>query len=333
MNSIPHPSRRAVVAGLAASTIAPTMGARAATIGPLEMTKIKFGVPVPGTSFLPIYVAAERTWKEQGLEVEMVSFRGDAEVSQALAGGSIDASCQSFDGLVNLVEAEQPIIGFYAGFYQADFSWAAVPAIKSWADLKGKLLGVSTFGSLTDGLTRYALVKNGLDPAKDVKIIQAGPAQGRMQALKAGRLDCAILSPPDKWVAEEAGMTMLGVQTRDVSPQWPKHAFVASKAFIDKNPNMAKAILRAHVSAIRWARANPEETGKILVKFLKFDPKYADKAYREVIDGYNERGTLPESSMETYWKIQIATGAVKAPIAETRMLDDRFIKSFDSWAP
>lgn len=326
-------TRRTFVSGVSAAALAGPSLANAATIGPLELKTIKFGVPVPGTSFLPIYVAAERMWKEQGLEVEMVSFRGDSEVSQALAGGSIDASCQSLDGIVNLVEAEQPIMAFYAGFYQADFAWAAVPSIKSWKDLKGKLLGVSTFGSLTDGLTRYALVKNGFDPAKDVKIIQAGPAQGRMQALKAGRLDCAILSPPDKWVAEEAGMTMLGVQTQDVSPQWPKHAFAASKTFIDKNPNTCKAILRGFVNAIRWARANPEETGKILVKWLKFDPKYADKAYREVIDGYNERGTLPEASMETYWKIQMATGAVKAPIAESKLLDDRFIKSFDSWAP
>jgi ABC-type nitrate/sulfonate/bicarbonate transport system substrate-binding protein len=323
------PTRRAVLAGAAAMA---TTSARAA-VGPLETNKIRLGLPVPGSSFLPIYVAAEKTWKANGLDVEMASFRGDAEVAQALAAGSIDVSCQSLDGLLNLVAAEQPVIGFYAGFYQADFAWAAQPAIKSWKDLRGKLLGVSTFGSLTDELTRYVLVKNGLDPAKDVKIIQSGPSQGRLQALKSGRLDCSIMAPPDKWAAEDAGLHMLAEQVDEVAKEWPKHAFLASKAYIDARPNTLKTLLRAHVQAIRSARANPEETGKLLAKALKFPEKYADKAYREVVGGYNERGDLPLASMDVYWKIMIEGGTVKAAIPNDKLIDDRFIKTFDEWAP
>ena len=324
-------TRRGLVTGATVSTL---IGASArAAIGPLEVRKIRFGLPVPATSFLPVLVAAEKTWKELGLEIELLFFRGDAEVAQALAGGSIDMSCQSVDGLINLVESGQPIIGFYAGFYQADFSWAAQPALKSWKDVKGKLFGVSTFGSLTDQLTRYVLVKNGLDPGKDVKIIQAGPAQARMQALKSGRLDCSILSPPDKWVAEESGLTMLGTQARDVAPEWPKHAYLTSRAFIERNPNTIKTVLRGHVLALRFARANPEATAVILVKQLKFSEKYGLKAYHEVIDGYDERGQLPRRAMDVYWKIQVESGTVKAALPNEKILDDRFIKSFDEWAP
>jgi NitT/TauT family transport system substrate-binding protein len=325
-------SRRSVLAGAGAAWATISTRAARAAIGPLETNRIRFGLPVPGSSFLPIYVAAEKTWKANGLDIEMVSFRGDAEVAQALAAGSIDVSCQSVDGLVNLIVAEQPVTGFYAGFYQADFVWVARPIYKTWADIKGKLVGVSTFGSLTDELTRYVLSRHGLDPNRDVKMIQAGPSPGRMQALKTGRLDCAIMSPPDKWVAEEAGMTVLGAQPQDVAPEWPKHAFLASRAYIDAHPNTLKTLLRAHVQAIRFARANPAETGAILARALKFDPKYSDKAYREVIDGYNERGALPERSMDVYWKIMTEGGTVKAPIPADRLLDDRFIRSFDEWA-
>ncbi len=322
-------TRRSAIAGASASLV--SARARAA-IGPLETNKIRLGLPVPGSSFLPIYVAAEKTWKANGLDIEMVAFRGDAEVAQALAAGSVDVSCQSLDGLLNLIAAEQPVIGFYAGFYQADFAWAAQPSIKSWTDLKGKLLGVSTFGSLTDELTRYALVKNGLDPAKDVKIIQSGPSPGRMQALKSGRLDCAIMSPPDKWVAEDAGLRMLGTQADDVAREWPKHAFLASRKYIDANPNALKTLLRAHVQAIRYARANPEETARLLSKALKFPDKYADRAYREVIGGYNERGELPSAAMDVYWKIMIAGGAATSAMPNDKLIDDRFIKTFDGWS-
>src|SRR5882757_8072405 len=128
--------------------------------GQIEKRKLTLGLAVPAASFLPVYVAAARTWKEQGLEVEIVSFRGDAEVSQAMAGGSLDLSLQSFDGLINLIVANQPVKGFYAGFHQADFAWLAQSSVKDWKDLKGGTVGVSTFGSLTDQLTRYVLRKH-----------------------------------------------------------------------------------------------------------------------------------------------------------------------------
>src|SRR5262249_23954614 len=73
--------------GAALAVLAPrAFGAR----GPIENPKLTLGLAVPAASFLPVYVAAARTWKPEGLDVEIVSFRGDAEVSQAMAGGSLD---------------------------------------------------------------------------------------------------------------------------------------------------------------------------------------------------------------------------------------------------
>src|ERR1700758_2809781 len=89
------------------------VGASAVT-GPLEKPRLTLGIPVDAASFLPVYVAAARTFKEQGLDVELVSFRGDAEVAQALAGNSVDISLQSLDGLINLINAGQSVRGFYA---------------------------------------------------------------------------------------------------------------------------------------------------------------------------------------------------------------------------
>ena len=99
-------SRRGFVrAGVGATALLAARAAGAAP-GKIEKPKLTLGLAVPAASFLPVYVAAARTWKEQGLEVEIVSFRGDAEVSQAMAGGSLDLSLQSFDGLINLIEFE-----------------------------------------------------------------------------------------------------------------------------------------------------------------------------------------------------------------------------------
>ena len=327
-------SRRSFVrAGMGAGAL--LMGRRAgAAPGRIETPKLTLGLAVPAASFLPVYVAAARTWKEAGLAVEIVSFRGDAEVSQAMAGGSLDLSLQSFDGLINLINSNQPVKGFYAGFHQADFAWLAQPSIKTWADLKGGTIGVSTFGSLTDQLTRYVLRKHSLKPETDVRIMQAGPSATSIQLLRSGRLLAAIQSAPTKWVAEDLGLTVLGTQEKEIAPQWPKHTFVARAKFLDENPETVRAFLRAHVAAIRLARADRALAVKVLVDQVKYQASYAARAYDENLPAFDERGRLPEDKyMDIFWSIVIAAGTAKEPWPAARLMDDRFIGTFADWAP
>jgi NitT/TauT family transport system substrate-binding protein len=306
----------------------------AAAAGKIEQRKLTLGLAVPAASFLPVYVAAARTWKEQGLGIEIVSFRGDAEVSQAMAGGSLDLSLQSFDGLINLINADQPVRGFYAGFHQADFAWLAQPAVKAWGDLKGGTIGVSTFGSLTDQLTRFVLRKHGLKPETDVQIMQAGPSATSIQLLRSGRLLAAIQSAPTKWVAQDLGLTVLGTQENEIAPQWPKHTFVARAKFIEDNPETLRAFLRAHVAAIRLARDDRALAVKVLVDQVKYQPSYAARAYDENLSAFDERGRMPEEKyMDIFWSILIAARTVKEPWPASRLMDDRFIATFAQWAP
>ncbi len=318
-------------AGLTALTRSPVS---AAALGPLERGKLVAAIPVDAASFLPIYLAAGRTWKQQGLDIALTAFRGDAEVSQALAGGSIDFSIQSADGLINMINVGQPVIAFYAGFHQSDYAWLSLPAIKSWEALRGKTAGVSTFGSATDQLTRYALRRHGLVPEKDIQIVQAGPPASIAQALKAQRLAIGILAPPMNWMVADAGFNILGSQGEEIAPQWPKHVFVAKKEFLDHNPNTVQAILRAHVAAIRLARSDRDLVIATYMERLKFQKPYAERAYDAIVPGYDERGALPDQkSMDVFWSLQIERGEAREPWPSDRILDDRFIKTFAEWAP
>jgi NitT/TauT family transport system substrate-binding protein len=334
MSAEHEPSRRGFLqTSLAGAALLAADRVQAAP-GPIEKPKLTLGLAVPAASFLPVYVAAARTWKPEGLEVEIVSFRGDAEVSQAMAGGSLDLSLQSLDGLVNLITSNQPVKGFYAGFHQADFAWLAQPSVKTWNDLKGGTIGVSTFGSLTDQLTRYVLKKHGLKPETDVSVVQAGPSATSIQLLRSGRLLAAIQSAPTKWVAEDLGLTVLGTQDKEIAPQWPKHAFVTRTAFLEQNPNTLRAFLRAHVAAIRLARADRELAVKVLVDQVKYQPAYAARAYAENMPGFDERGRLPdETYMDIFWSIAIAGGSVKEALPIARLMDSRYIDTFADWAP
>jgi NitT/TauT family transport system substrate-binding protein len=324
--------RRALHAGgKAALAVAalPLLGA----YGKPELTDVKIGIPLDATSYLPLYLAAQRFWKEAGLNAQLLAFRGDAEASQALAGDSIQVDCGSVTGLINLINAHQPVIGFYAGFNLAGFSWYAQPTIKSWADVKGKAVGVSTFGSTTDALTRYVLRKHGLEPERDVQLIQVGNTINQYQALKANRTQVAMISAPVTWQAQEEGYVLLGTQAREVSPNWPEHIFSAKSAFLAANPNTVAAVLRGHVAALRYAKANRAAAVAAFVERLKYTPSEAARAYDEVMPSYDERGRLPERSMRVFWQILERNGDVKEPMPEGRILDRRYIDSFAAWAP
>jgi len=325
--------RDVLAAGASAAALAafarPALGAFPAP----EQPSLKVGTAVTAMSFLPVYVAYARTWKEQGLDVQLFQFAGDAQVAQALVGGSIDVSFGSLNGVINMISSNQPVIGFYGGFDQADFSWLSQPDIKHWSDMKGKGVGISTYGSLTDALTRYAIRRNKLVPEKDVQIVQVGTTASTYQALKSGRIGAGILSPPFSWQAQDEGMTLLGTQSKDVSPQWPKHLISAKTAFINANPHTCEALLRGHVAAIRLARKDHAAAAAIMMDQLKITQPMAERACDVELPDYDERGGMPERSMPVFWQITESLGDVTSAWDENKYLDHRFINSFKTWAP
>jgi ABC-type nitrate/sulfonate/bicarbonate transport system substrate-binding protein len=319
------------VAGAAAS--APFLAGAAPLLGKPEKPRLRVGLPVDATVFLPVYIAAAKTWAAQGLDVELVAFNGDAPASQALVSGSTDFNVSSPNALINAITAGQPIVAFYAGFWQSDFEWLAAPSIKRWSDLKGKSLGVTTFGSLTEALTRYVLIKNEIDPDRDVQLQQTGGSASSYQALKAGRIAATILATPYKWQAAEDGFVVLATQIKDVAPQWPKQIFVAKTDFLNSSPNTIAAVLRAHVAALRLARAQREYAVGVLSDRLKYEKRWAERAYDDMMGGFNERGGFPDKYMPVFWKITMVTGDVKAAWPNSKLLDDRWVRSFNQWAP
>lgn len=329
-------SRARVLSGGAAvalSAAAMPLASAAAAYGKPETTNVRVGIPLDATSYLPLYIAAQSTWKDAGLNVQLLAFRGDAESSQALAGDSIDVNCGSVTGLVNLVQSGQPTIGVYAGFNLAGFSWYAQPEMKTWADVRGKALGVSTFGSTTDALTRYVLRKHGLDPERDAHLIPVGNNTNQYQALKANRTQVAMLSAPATWQAQADGYTLLGTQQREVAPEWPEHIYAAKTKFIAANRNTIAALLRGHVAALRFAKANRAAAVAVFVDRLKYTPELAARSYDELMPTYDERGRLPDRSMKVFWEILMRNGDVKAPLPDSMLLDRQFIDSFAAWAP
>jgi NitT/TauT family transport system substrate-binding protein len=296
-----------------------------------EMSRLNIGLPVPAFSLLPNWVADQKGFfKEEGItEVKILAFRGDADVVQALAAGSVDLNVASLTGLVNTITAGQKFKGIWAGYNMPLFSWYAQPKYKSIAEMKGGRFGVSKYGAMTDFLTRYALRKSGLDPEKDVNILQVGTDAQQLSALLSGQLDCTILSI-SSYTAAEKGMVRVMMQ-KDVAPDYPTHVVFAKEEFIAKNPNTLKAYLKATGKAMDWIKANRDEAAMLANKQLKFPPEHCLKGVDDYRDGWFPDGRLPQEGMKVFWSIAVEAGDVKEPWPSSKWLDDSFLKTQGEW--
>jgi NitT/TauT family transport system substrate-binding protein len=309
------------------------LATQAASADP-EKQEVTVGLPVATSTLLPIYLAEEEGYfKDEGIDVTLTAFKGGTDMVRGLVAGAVDMALGSLAVVTVGVKAEQPVKAFYGGFNMTVFDWYAVPGIDSIKDAKGKRFGVTTVGSSTDFLTRYALQKSGLEPDKDVQIIQGGGSTPRLAAMEAGQLDVNIFATPEKFMAADAGFNLIYRQA-DIAPDYPFHVFFTTEDFIKNAPETIKAVLRGVVRGIKLAKSNRERAVKTLVDRLHFDPKYAGRAYDDFIGAIYEDGRMhSDAGMKAFWDVGIESGDYTEAWPTSRYLDSTFIDSYADWKP
>jgi NitT/TauT family transport system substrate-binding protein len=298
----------------------------------VEKPHLTIGLAVPGATYLPLYVAVdEGTFAKHGIQADLVEFRGGSDLIKAVVSGSVDIGVVSLAEILSAIDAGQPLKAFYAGFNIPNFDWYGVSAVSSLAEAKGKRIGITQYGSSSDFITRYALTVNGLDPSKDVQIIQAGPPATRLAAMQAGQLDISIFSTPEKFLAEERGYRLIYSQ-KQLSDDYPQHLFFAMESFLARYPNTVKALLRGHTAAVRLAKQDRQRAEQSLIKHLQIDPKYVERTYTDVIDYIHEDGRLPDQkSLDVFFDMGIRTGRYKERWPLTRFWIPIYVDSYSQW--
>jgi NitT/TauT family transport system substrate-binding protein len=319
---------------LTGAAMALALAGQALGQGEPEMKEITLGLPVTTSTFLPIYLAAEEGFfEEEGLKVEVVAFRGGTDMVRGMIADAVQIGCTAFAGVTVGIAADQPLKVFYGGFNMAIFDWLATPDITSIADTRGKRFGVTTIGSSTDFLTRYALQLNGIDPKTDVTIVQGGGSAARMAAMAAGQLDVNIYAPPEKFIAADQGYNVILRQT-DLAEDYPFHVFFAKEEFLRDNPNTVRAFLRGFVKGVRLAKADRERSIRTLIDRIGMDEKYAGRTYDDFIDSIHEDGRMAsKAGMDSFWTMGVDAGTYDAAWPEERYLTRDWIDSYESWKP
>lgn len=306
----------------------------AANAQAIEKKDLVIGLPLNTATLLPIYVAdAQGFFKEEGINVKIVAFKGGTELVRGMVAGSVDIGVGAFSEALLGVESGQGVKIFYGGFNMPVFDWYAAPSIKTLEEAKGKRFGVTTFGSSTDFLTRYALATKGINPKSDVQIIQGGGSVPRLAAMEAGQLDVNIFASPEKFMAADRGFNLI-LQQKSIAPDYPFHCFYAREDFIKNDPNAIKAVLRGYAKAVRWAKSHKDESVKLLAAKLGMEETYLGRGYDDFIDEIFEDGRLAsDAGMKAFWDVGIMNGTYKEAWPEEKYWVSTFHDTYDQWKP
>jgi ABC-type nitrate/sulfonate/bicarbonate transport system substrate-binding protein len=206
----------------------------------------------------------------------------------------------------------------------------ALPEIKTVDDLRGKSVGVTRFGSSTDFTMRYILRQQGLEPGRDVMLIQTGDLFAAAAMLRTRAIVAAPFSSPANLRAEEAGAKML-MNMGKAGVYFPHDAFMARRSFISTNEDLTRRFLKAYGEGVYRLFTDRELSRRAIANYGRaIDAKTNDAVYRYAVDYVDK---IPYNTREGVQEVlnQIAPRNPKAKTAKPEeFYDDRFIKELDS---
>ena len=258
-----------------------------------ELKKLYVAIPALSPASTTFAVAKDKGYyKEEGFDVELVAMPSAIAV-QALIGGNVKFATVGGAALPPILRGA-PIRFLFTTFHRPMFWLFAKPEIRSVAELKGKRVGVSGFGSGPDSLLRDLLKKHGLEGGRDVPILPVGAGTARFAALQAGSVDAAMLSIPSNFLAQENGYREL-VSFIDQDLVELQGSVLASQALMESDPVLIERFLRATLKGFRYFRENRPGTVQALIRFLRLPEDQVAKIYDLVRPGMTEDGTISEA--------------------------------------
>jgi len=246
---------------------------------------------------------AKGIFAADGIDAEISVFRGDGQMQQAMAAGVIDVGFGSGPGMGYAAKGVPAIAVAAMASEPRNMSLVVMKngPIQSIDDLKGKRVGVTTAGSLTDWLTRRLSESKGWGPA-GIDVTAMGEMRTRLAAMKSGELAGSVNSIQETWNLVENGEGRLLATFGDAVPDFHTHAIFAHRNLIKNNPDLLKRFLHAWFTTAKFMKDNREETVKIIAATMSLPVSVVDKSYDYEMQMLSMDGAFNPKAIETIRK-------------------------------
>ncbi len=210
-------------------------------------------------------------YKKHGLDVTSVFTGSGSVTSQALIAGEAKLASTSVGPTAGAVAAGADLAILAGTIHILPYQFWVLPQVRQPADLKGKRVAVSTFGSGSHLAAEVALHSLGLDPNRDkIAIMQVGTQPDRVAALASGRIDATPLEPGFGQAAKDKGLTVMLDMTKADVP-YLNTVLVATRRFIKESPQQVEAFLKGTIDGFAFLPnpANEKAVKSVLARRLK----------------------------------------------------------------
>lgn len=242
-----------------------------------------------------LWVAKESgIFKKNGLDVDLVYIGGGPRSMAALLSGQLGIIGTGGNSLVaaNLNGAKDAVL-IATTYNTLVFSLMTRSNIKDPKDLKGKAVGVTGFGSLSDFTLRTLLKRSGLDPARDVVVRPMGGYPEILASMQSGALDGGMISPPMNLKAQELGFREL-MDAGSIGFEYASTCYGTTRPFIRERRETVAQFMRALTEAIHRFKSDKAGSLKIIRQYTKTrDAAVLDETYRVYAEKYLPRAPYP----------------------------------------
>ena len=278
-------------------------------------------------TFTPLDVGIQTgIFAKHGLEIEASAFNGDAKMQQGLTSDSIDVGIGGGPGMAFMVKgAPAKAVGAMAGIPRNMAVMVGYDSpIKTVDDLKGKKLGVTTAGSLTEWIGRRIGTQKGWGPA-GITTVPIGGMPPARAAIKTNQIDGYITSQEIGISLEEAREWRVITSAAPFVDHFITHVFFVRDDVIAKRPQVVKAFLQGWQDTIAFMKNNKAKTVEITSKVTDVSHSVIERAYDEQIGIFSEDLTFDPEAMTVLKQSFIEMGLLKEIPDDKAMLTTQFL--------
>lgn len=254
-----------------------------------EKVRVAFVSPTP--VFAPAWIAKETgIFAKHGLDAEVILVTGSPRLVQSLIAGDVDYAMPGLTALMRarMQGADTVTLAAATNVPIMKLLVTRKSGLRQLEGLKGRIIGVSQFGSDADAFARIVVDKAGLKPDKDVAILQMGGHPQVAAALVAEKIEAGVLGGLALLTAKKSGAVVLadGVALNTAAMAG---ILAVTRRHVQRNRDSVMRFMRAYVEAFRYFRTNRAGTIPIMRKYMGgITAEQAGFLYDEYVDLFEE---------------------------------------------
>lgn len=269
-------------------------------------------------------------YQRHGLDVERIYIASGPRAIQTMVGGGIDIAAFGGAAAIDARLAGADTVYVAIPVNRLIFFTVVAPHIKGVEDLRGKVVGATRIGTLTDYFTRVYLRQSGLVPDRDVTIRGTGGLPETLAALKAGQIQAGTFGFPAVLHAQAAGFRVL-VDYTTLGYRYPLSTVAVTQSMIRTRESAVRGFLAAYVEGIHRFRTDPAFAMKVIGKYTQTtDRKMLEETHKVYAPAF-ERAPYPDPEDLKLAIDQVSELNPRARGADPRdFVEPRFIRDIEA---